>query len=71
MEVIVGKKYKHFKGIIVEVMAIAKDSEDLSLKVVYKHDNDIWVRSLEEFTSKVDKNKYPNVHQEYRFVPLD
>lgn len=71
MEVIVGKKYKHFKGIIVEVMAIAKDSEDLSLKVVYKHDNDIWVRSLEEFTSKVDKNKYPNSPQEYRFVPLD
>ena len=52
-------------------MAIAKDSEDLSLKVVYKHDNDIWVRSLEEFTSKVDKNKYPNSYQEYRFVPLD
>lgn len=71
MEVKAGQKYKHFKGIIVEVVAIAKDSEDLSLKVVYKHDNDIWVRSLEEFTSKVDKNKYPNASQEYRFALID
>lgn len=73
MDVIVGKKYKHFKGMIVEVLMLAKDSEDLSLKVVYKHidNDDIWVRPLSEFISKVDKVKYPDIKQEYRFELLD
>lgn len=73
MDVVVGQKYKHFKGMIVEVIAIAKDSEDLSLKVVYKHvdNDDIWVRPLSEFVSKVDKVKYPDIKQEYRFELLN
>lgn len=73
MEVIVGKKYRHFKGMIVEVLMLAKDSEDLSLKVVYKHidNDDIWVRPLSEFISKVDKVKYPDIKQEYRFELLN
>lgn len=73
MDVVVGKKYKHFKGHIYEVIALAKDSEDLSLKVVYRNidNDDVWVRPLSEFISKVDKVKYPDVHQEYRFMPLD
>ncbi len=73
MDVVVGQKYKHFKGMIVKVIAIAKDSEDLSLKVVYKHidGDDVWVRPLSEFISKVDKVKYPDVEQEYRFELLN
>lgn len=63
----VNQKYKHFKGMVVEVVALAKDSEDLSLKVVYKHDDDYWVRPYEEFISKVDKIKYPDIKQKYRF----
>lgn len=68
-EVKPGQIYKHFKGALVIVLLIAKDSEDLSEKIVYKHLNndDIWVRSKKEFLSLVDKNKYPNVEQEYRF----
>lgn len=71
-EVIVGKKYKHFKGTIMEVIAIAKHSETLEDMVVYKHleDNQIWVRPLDMFNSKVDKEKYPNVTQEYRFEEI-
>ena len=73
MQVEVGKQYRHFKGGIVTVLYIAKDSEDLSLKVVYKHEDtsDIWVREYEMFISKVDKDKYPNVIQEYRFEKID
>lgn len=73
MKVEVGKKYRHFKGKIVTVICIAKDSEDLTLKVVYKHDNDddYWVRDYDMFTSKVDKEKYPDVLQEYRFQEID
>ena len=69
MDVLIGKKYKHFKGHIYEVLAIAKDSEDLSLKVVYKNveTEEVWVRPIDEFLSKVDKNKYPEVNQENRF----
>ena len=37
--------------------------------VVYTHEDtgEIWVRPYEMFTSKVDKEKYPEVNQEYRF----
>ena len=65
--VVVGKKYKHFKGIIVKVIAIAKDSDTLEALVVYEHDNDVWVRKYSEFISEVDHEKYPNVKQKYRF----
>ena len=39
--------------------------------VVYEHDGDIWVRPYDMFISKVDKVKYPDVEQEYRFELLD
>lgn len=69
MEVIVGKKYKHFKGHIIKVLCIAKDSEDLKELVIYEHldTKEIWAREKEMFLSKVDKQKYPNVEQTYRF----
>lgn len=66
-----GKKYKHFKGNIVEVIALAKDSEDLKDVVVYKHDNQVWVRDYDMFISLVDKKKYPEVTQKYRFEEVD
>lgn len=64
-----GEKYKHFKGMIVEILEIAKDSETLEDMVVYKHTdtNEVWVRPLSMFLSKVDTEKYPDVKQEYRF----
>lgn len=75
----VGKKYKHFKGNLYEVIAIAYDSEtnnDLEPRklVVYKalyDDGKIWVRDYDMFISKVDKEKYPNVTQEYRFLEVE
>ena len=70
-EIIVGKKYKHFKGMIVEVILIGKDSETLEKKVIYKHDNEIWVRDYDMFNSLVDKEKYPDVKQEYRFELIE
>ena len=70
-KITVGKHYKHFKGIIVEVIAIAKDSEDLHEVVVYTHNGDYWVRPLSLFLSEVDHTKYPNVTQKYRFEEID
>ncbi len=69
MEVVVGGIYKHFKGFKILVIAIAKHSETLEKMIVYKHldTDEIWVRPYDMFISKVDKNKYPDIKQEYRF----
>jgi len=62
--------YKHFKGNLYQILAIAKDSEDGSLKVVYQAlygSYEVYVRDLSMFMSPVDRAKYPEVTQEYRF----
>lgn len=71
MDVEVGRKYRHFKGMVVTVLCVAKDSEDLKEKVVYEHDGQYWVRDKEMFLSKVDHEKYPEVKEKYRFTLLD
>lgn len=68
-EVKIGK-YRHFKGDIVEVIAVALDSETLEEKVVYKHKDKIWVRDKKMFLSNVDKEKYPEIKQIYRFEEI-
>ena len=72
-EVKVNGMYKHFKGTFHRVICIAKDSETLEEKVVYTHEDtgEIWVRNKFEFLSKVDKIKYPNIEQEYRFEEIN
>ena len=70
MEVIIGGIYRHSKGHIYKVLYVAKDSETLDDVVVYQDTTDeskIWVRKKDMFLSKVDRNKYPNITQEYRF----
>lgn len=62
--------YKHFKGDLYLVEDIAVDSETEKPMVVYRAlygENILYVRDLEMFTSVVDKEKYPNVKQKYRF----
>ena len=61
--------YKHFKGHIYKVIGIAKDSEDLKEKVVYQNikTKELWLRDEKDFLSLVDKEKYPNIKQTYRF----
>jgi len=72
-EILVGKKYKHFKGMEVIVEIIAKDTETLEPLVVYKHigKDEYWVRPYDMFNSEVDKIKYPDVKQKYRFEEID
>ena len=62
--------YRHFKGDYYLVEDIAKDSETQEEMVVYRKlydDGSLWVRPKTMFLSKVDKQKYPDVEQEYRF----
>jgi len=73
-----NKTYRHFKGNYYRVLFIAYDAENdkdgiLPKVVVYKsnHDDRIFVRGYDNFASKVDKKKYPNADQEYRFEEVD
>ena len=75
----VGKKYKHFKGKLYKVLDIVYDSEsnnDEEYKkiVVYQAlygENLKWARPYDMFNSLVDKEKYPEIKQEYRFEEVD
>lgn len=74
MKVLKNKVYKHFKGNYYIVVDIAKNSENLEDMVIYRGlygDNELWVRPLKEFTSAVDKEKYKDVKQKYRFELKD
>lgn len=75
-EIKVNGIYKHFKGHVYKVIAIGYDSEKYSEEnkeeakvVVYENidTKEVWVRPYDMFNSLVDKEKYPNVMQEYRF----
>lgn len=73
-EVKINGIYKHFKGDYYIVVDIALDSDTLDKCVIYRGlygDGPLYVRKYEEFISLVDKVKYPNVNQKYRFELQD
>ena len=62
--------YKHFKGDYYVVEDVATHSETKEKYVVYRGlygTNELYIRPMDMFLSKVDKQKYPEVKQEYRF----
>ncbi|NLM62907.1 MAG: DUF1653 domain-containing protein [Mollicutes bacterium] len=71
----IGGIYRHFKGQKYKVLALAYDSEDHNRKlVIYEalyDDHKIWARDYDMFLSPVDKEKYPNATQEYRFELIE
>ena len=70
MEPKIGSVYRHFKGNLYEVKAIALHSETGEKMVVYQAlygEGDTYVRPYDSFVSKVDRIKYPDADQEYRF----
>ena len=65
--------YRHFKGDLYITVDVAFDSETTRPVVIYRnlHDMNLWIRDLEEFLSKVDKEKYPDAAQTYRFEEIE
>lgn len=62
--------YRHFKGKFYLVLDIVKHSETKEELVLYRAlygEKELWVRPISMFTSLVDRDKYPNVKQKYRF----
>lgn len=69
-ELQIGRVYRHFKGDYYLVEGGANDSETGAPFVIYRKlygDGGLWLRPLEMFLSKVEKEKYPDCPQEYRF----
>lgn len=65
---VTGQEYRHFKiGKIVTIIGISRHTETEELSVVYQYEDSIWNRPLEMFMSEVDREKYPDATQKYRF----
>lgn len=70
MELKTNAIYRHFKGDLYLVVDIAVHSETGEKLVIYRSlygNLDLYARAYDMFIEKVDKIKYPDVLQEYRF----
>ena len=55
LEIKQGDKFRHFKGTVYQVIALAKHTESEETLVVYKDaDGNAWARPIEMFCSLVD-----------------
>ena len=73
-ELKIGRVYRHFKGDYYLVEGVADHSETGETYVIYRKlygDGGLWLRPMEMFLSLVDREKYPDAQQEYRFELQD
>lgn len=67
---LVNKKFRHFKGGIYVVTDVAIHTETNETMIVYHNlaqPEVSWCRPINMFLSEVDREKYPDVSQKYRF----
>lgn len=65
--------YKHFKGKMYLLEDVAIENDTGRKYAVYRGlygDAQLFIRSLDDFLSEVDHQKYPDTEQKYRFELL-